>query len=278
MRRRFSRTTVTITAIVVVLAVLIGFGVYKLLQSATTYTAGERCQVTTPRGTINLEIEQAEITATIAAVAERRRLPMRAVVIALATGLQESKLRNLPFGDRDSLGIFQQRPSQGWGEPEQLLDPVYATNRFFAALVKVKGYRTMPLHEAAQAVQLSADGTAYAQHEGDATILAEAFTGRVPKAVHCWFPPPEDETPAPPQPDKARRELVRALGATAYNDGKISARSSRRGWLIAAWSVAHAQEYGLRRVRYAGLAWSADGGQDGWLDDAEATPRHVQIT
>ncbi|GLW07488.1 hypothetical protein Misp01_26180 [Microtetraspora sp. NBRC 13810] len=277
MRRRYSRAVITIAIVVVVLAVSIYAGVYLLLRQTEPFALGEHCEVVTPQGTLSLELEQAQIASTIAAVAERRRLPERAVVIAYATGLQESKLLNLPFGDRDSVGIFQQRPSQGWGSAEQLLDPVYATNRFFAALVKVKGYRKLALHDAAQAVQRSADGSAYAPHEVSARILADAFTGRVPKAVRCWFPPPTEESPAPPRPEQAQAELVRALGETATSGDRISAPTSRRGWLIASWSVAHAQPYGLRKVRFAGLAWSADGGEDGWLDDAEATSRHVQI-
>ena len=69
------------------------------------------------------------------------------------------------FGDRDSLGLFQQRPSQGWGTAEQILNPEYSTNRFYDALVKVDGYTDMDIAEAAQAVQRSAAGEAYAQHE-----------------------------------------------------------------------------------------------------------------
>lgn len=276
MRRRFSRGVITIAVIVIVLAVTITAGVYLVLRSATPFVAGESCRVTTPQGTLDLEIDQAEVAATIAAVAERRRLPMRAVVIAYATALQESKLLNLPFGDRDSVGIFQQRPSQGWGTAEQLLDPVYATRKFFAALEKVPNYRTRPLHEAAQAVQRSADGTAYAQHEPDAKILAAAFTGRVPGALRCWFPPPEDEE-AEPRHAQARKELARALGATAISGDRISAPSTRRGWLIATWMVAHAQEYGLRTVRYQGMVWSAEAGLDGWVDDEEAEGRHIQL-
>jgi hypothetical protein len=275
-RRRFSRGVITIAVIVIVLAVSITAGVLWLLSRTQPFVLSERCHVTTPGGSLDLEVEQARVASTIAAVAERRRLPLRAVVIAYATGLQESKLVNIPFGDRDSVGIFQQRPSQGWGKPKQLLDPVYATNRFFAALVKVRGYQKMPLHEAAQEVQRSADGFAYAQHEEDAKILAAAFTGRVPKAVNCWFPPSET---APPKRDgdAARKELVRALGATSSDGGRISARSSRRGWLIASWSVSHAQEFSLRRIRFDGLTWSAEGGQDGWLKDPESTPRHVEL-
>ncbi|WP_206184515.1 hypothetical protein [Thermoactinospora rubra] len=261
MRLRLSRSVVTIVAVVVVLAVAISVLLYNLLRKVepfTTEAAG--CTVKTPLGERALEVEQAQIAATIAAVAARRRLPERAVVIAYATAIQESKLYNLDYGDRDSLGVFQQRPSQGWGTRKQIMDPVYATNRFFAELVKVKNYRKLPIEEAAQAVQRSAGGYAYADHEEDARILAAAFTGRVPRAVHCVYPPPA--TPSPtrsPETERARRDLVRALGDTSVS-------SPRRGWLMAAWWVAHADKYGLRRVTFGGATWSAHPGT--WTDSS----------
>ncbi|WP_424536209.1 hypothetical protein ACOZ38_40705 [Sphaerisporangium viridialbum] len=257
------------------LGVAIFFGIYHLLNRAKPFALGEHCEVKTSVGTLDLEIEQAQVAATIAAVATRLKLPERAVDIAYVTAIQESKLLNLPFGDRDSVGVFQQRPSQGWGTVEQLQDPVYATRKFFSALVKVKHYQKLPLHEAAQAVQRSADGSAYAQHEVDAKILAGAFTGRVPKAVHCWYPPADK--PVPSQPAKARKELSRALGDTSSVGNQISAATQRRGWLIAAWSVAHAQKYGLHQVRYAGVAWKSASGHDGWLTDAKSSEGKVEI-
>ncbi|GIH98935.1 hypothetical protein [Planobispora takensis] len=263
--------------IVTVLAVAITVGVFILINRFDTLTvAREGCRVTTPRGSLDLDIEQAQVAAAIAGVAHRRKLPERAVVIAYATGIQESKLLNLTFGDRDSLGVFQQRPSQGWGPPDKLVDPVYASGKFFAALVKVKNYRKIPLHEAAQEVQRSADGSLYAQHEENAKILAAAFTGRVPKAVHCWFPPGGEETPAPsPSPDGAEQELARTLGAGTT----LEAGSRRRGWLIATWSLAHAQKYGLRRISYDGQAWSVTTGEKGdWKPDAGASRERVQIS
>ncbi|RCG31476.1 hypothetical protein DQ384_12005 [Sphaerisporangium album] len=266
----------TIIVIVVVLIAALFYGVYHLLNKAKPL--GEFCQVKGPSGVLNLEIEQAQIAATIAAVATRRKLPDRAVEIAYVTAIQESKLLNLPYGDRDSVGVFQQRPSQGWGTVKQLQDPVYATQKFFAALVKVKRYQKLPLHEAAQAVQRSADGSAYAAHEEDAKILAAAFTGRVPKGVHCWYPI-ADQPPAP-QPAKARKELVRALGdlGAASGDGtRIDASSERRGWLIAAWSVANARRYSLRQVSYAGVTWKSDSGHDGWLADGKAVAGRVDL-
>ncbi|WP_246083485.1 hypothetical protein [Nonomuraea diastatica] len=270
-RVRFSRGVITIAIIVIVLAVAISVGLYHLLKR--TPQLAERhayCVVNTPGGVRNLDPEQAQISATIAAVAARRRLPERAVVIAYATAIQESKLYNVNFGDRDSVGVFQQRPSQGWGKKKQLMDPVYATKKFFAALVKVKNYRKIPLAEAAQAVQRSAGGYAYAAHENEAEILAAAFTGRVPQAVHCWYP--SGKTSAPKSRTAvARKQLARALGSTAIT-------TKRRGWLVAAWSVAHAEKYALNRVGYNGATWVNDFERDGWQTGGQASARRVDLS
>src|SRR6202044_3529231 len=115
-------------------------------------------------------------------------LPSRALTIAYATAFQESKLENLSYGDRDSVGIFQQRPSQGWGSAAQLQDPAYATQAFFGALVKVPNYTTIPVYQAAQAVQHSADGYAYQQYAQTGAQLAADFTAK-PHAVTCWYSP-----------------------------------------------------------------------------------------
>ena len=169
---------------------------------------------------VDLSTEQAENAALIAAVAVQRGLPARAASIALATAYQESKLRNLDHGDRDSLGLFQQRPSQGWGTPEQILDPYYATNAFYDALVKVDGYETMRITEAAQEVQRSGFPEAYADHEADARALASALTGYSPaarSAASC-----DDAAARPreqlgddgltPRADAVRRDLREAFG------------------------------------------------------------------
>ncbi|WP_235854641.1 hypothetical protein [Nonomuraea aridisoli] len=261
MRLRFSRGVITIAVIVVVLAVAVSVGLYHLLKRAPVVVREAYCVVDTPVGVRELDPEQARISATIAAVAARRKLPERAVVIAYATALQESKLRNVDYGDRDSVGVFQQRESQGWGTKKQIMDPVYATNRFFAALVKVKNYRKLPLAEAAQAVQRSAGGYAYAPHEEEAKILAAAFTGKVPRALHCWYP--QTRTPAPaPRTREARKQLARALGSTAIT-------TEKRGWLVASWWVAHAEMYGLTRVGYGGATWSNDYETEGWEADGK---------
>jgi hypothetical protein len=131
---------------------------------------------------------QAAIAATIAGVAHARSLPAGAVTIAYATAMQESHLQNLPDGDLDSVGVFQQRPSQGWGTPQELQDPVYATGKFFAALVKVPNYLRIPIDQAAQDVQHSADGAAYENYAKQAAGMSGPFTGQAPHAVWCWYP------------------------------------------------------------------------------------------
>ena len=114
-------------------------------------------------------------------------MPARAATIALATAYQESDLYNVEGGDRDSLGLFQQRPSQGWGSPEQVLDPYYAANAFYDELVDVDGYEAMEVTVAAQEVQRSGLPGAYADHEADARVLASALTGNSPRAFSCRY-------------------------------------------------------------------------------------------
>lgn len=113
----------------------------------------------------------------IYSVARDLQLPARAPVIAIATALQESGLRNLPHGTADSLGLFQQRPSQGWGSPAQLLNPVYASSAFYARLVQVTGWQSLPLAVAAQDVQRSGVPGAYAHWEALADALVSTFSG-----------------------------------------------------------------------------------------------------
>ena len=120
---------------------------------------------------------QVRNAATIVATGQRLGVPARGWVIAVATAMQESSLTNRPDGDRDSVGLFQQRPSQGWGTPEQLHDPVYASTKFYQRLLTVNGWEQMPLTKAAQAVQRSAYPNAYAKYEQDAERIVAEVTG-----------------------------------------------------------------------------------------------------
>jgi peptidoglycan DL-endopeptidase CwlO len=124
-----------------------------------------------------LSDEQRQNAATIINVARQRGTPPRAWLIALATAKQESDLRNINYGDRDSLGLFQQRPSQGWGSPAQVLDPVYSTTTFLDHLLQVPGWDRLPVTVAAQTVQRSAFPDAYAKWEGLAAALVGQLAG-----------------------------------------------------------------------------------------------------
>nr|WP_051823345.1 C40 family peptidase [Streptomyces sp. NRRL S-1448] len=108
------------------------------------------------------------------------KVPPRGQIVALATALQESGLRNLDYGDRDSLGLFQQRPSQGWGTAQQVRDPVHASTKFYEGLLKVSGWQSMTVAQAAQAVQASGFPDAYAKWEPLATALQKAIAKNLP--------------------------------------------------------------------------------------------------
>lgn len=116
---------------------------------------------------------------TIVRVGQRLGVPDYGIVIALAAAMQESSLRNIDYGDRDSIGLFQQRPSTGWGDKSQLLDPEYASRLFYGGssnpnrgvtvgLLEVSGWESLSVTEAAQKVQLSAFPDAYAKWETSA--------------------------------------------------------------------------------------------------------------
>ncbi|MEU3299743.1 C40 family peptidase [Streptomyces sp. NPDC006678] len=143
---------------------------------------------------LDLPGEQIPHAQNIVATGVSLQVPRRGQIVALATAMQESRLRNLAYGDRDSLGLFQQRPSQGWGTAEQIRDPVYASERFYRALLKVKGWQQLTVTQAAQAVQKSGYPDAYAQWEPLATALQ--------KAIAATFPGADSENPDKDAGDK----------------------------------------------------------------------------
>ena len=135
------------------------------------------------------DAEQLANARTIVSVGAERRISARGQIIALATAMQESGLRNLAGGDRDSIGLFQQRPSQGWGTPAQIGDPVYAAGKFYDKLATIRGWQTMPLTAAAQAVQGSAFPHAYAKWEDDATALGQQLGADPGSTADCSAAP-----------------------------------------------------------------------------------------
>lgn len=212
------------------------------------------CVATSASGvTYELDPVQAQNASIIAAVAFQKALPDHAVTVALAAALQESRLVDLNHGDRDSLGLFQQRPSQGWGTPAQIMDPAYATAAFYSHLTAVPGWETLAVGQVAQAVQLSAVPDAYAPWESEARAWARALTGEVPAGLSCrltgWggASPPTGALSSAAQSEFGAAVMGRTLAAKA-------------GWAVASWAVAHAYEYHLRHVAYGGQSWDSGAG------------------
>lgn len=256
-----------VTALAVATAIaLAGASLAKWARPASL-PPPDRCTINALGQSIDLDPAQATNAATIAAVAIRRGLPPHAVTVALATALQESKLRNLPSGDRDSVGLFQQRPSQGWGTAQQILDPRYAANRFYARLAAVPGWQALTVAEAAQRVQRSADGSAYAIWEAPARSLAQGLTGRAGAAVGCRI------RHVTGNPGTLAGELRTDYGEHAV-DRPVT--DPVRGWAIAGWLVTHTRVHRLTQVSYLGRTWTASTGR--WAKGGPAGYRVRYVT
>lgn len=263
---------------VVVLALVGGAGWYGATEVLDALRP-PRCTVTAGGMTETFDPEQTGNAALITALSMKRKMPPRAATIALTTAYQESKIRNITYGDRDSLGLFQQRPSQGWGTEEQLLDPVYSTNAFYDALVKLKGYEEADITKIAQDVQRSAHPELYRDHEGQGRVLASTLTGHSPAGLTCRLDDPAaDATPATPAQVKA--DLATQMGvSTAAEAGgvlTVTAADERVAWAVGHWAVARAEQYGATSVSVGERTWDRSDGDDGWSDGA-ATPT-VRIT
>jgi hypothetical protein len=263
-------------ALVLTLVAALGYAGYAGFRWAFPDLLAADCTATAAGVTHDLTPEQAANASTIAAVSVRRGLPARAATIAIATAMQESKLRNLTVGDRDSVGLFQQRPSQGWGTREQILDPVYSAGAFFDRLVKVGDYTTRPLTEVAQEVQRSAFPEAYAQHEDEARVFASVLTGQSPAGLVCRL----DAPTAAGDADRAVALLAKELGASARaGDGGILAvdASGATQWAAAAWFVAHADTLAVTSVQCADRGWSRDE-PDVWKPRSGSTGLSVALS
>ena len=198
-----------------------------------------------------LSVEQADNAATIAAVGGRLGMPDHAVSVAIATALQESGLRNLRYGDRDSVGLFQQRPSQGWGRAEQINDTVYASTAFYQRLRQQRNWQAMEVTEAAQMVQRSAAPQAYAQWEPQARAIAAALTGEAEATMSC-----HDIALGTPA-SSVGGLAIRELGTPALS----GPQGPERGRALAAWLVAHSARLSIDQVGFDGRSWTADSGE-----------------
>jgi hypothetical protein len=237
------------TVVVLVLGIVGGIALWA--RGGGTSRRRSQCRVAFGTTRYVIDLEQAANATTISAVGKQLHMPDHAVTIALATALQESNLHNLPYGDRDSLGLFQQRPSQGWGTPAQIMNPRYAARAFFDALARVPGWQDTSVTRAAQRVQHSNAPQAYARWEPLARSLAIATTGEVPAGLTCQFPLTKSRTaPASPMP-----MMVLTFGPSPLR----APVSSTRGWTIASWLVAHAQQFRITSVRFGTRQWTPHG-------------------
>ena len=263
MRRGAGAAFLGVGAVVVVATV----GYFVLRDSDRFFPASDECTVEVDGHRVDLTVEQAENAALITAISVRRGMPARAASIALATAYQESKLTNIEYGDRDSIGLFQQRPSQGWGTREQIMDPVYATNAFYDALDRVDGYESLEITVAAQEVQRSAFPSAYADHEADARALASALTGHSPSTFGCDV----DRATSSGRTDLVRRELAKLFDAPARVDGRtatVRTADDQQAWAIAHYLVAMADRLEVHSVRVRDRVWVAGDG-DRWRQDPD---------
>lgn len=281
-RRRRARLAATIA---VLLLCGLGWGAYRAYNAVFgKHAVVTSCRVVgvTTGNVYSMDPEQLLNASTIADVAMLRKLPQRAVIVALATALQESKLRNLNYGDSDSLGLFQQRPSQGWGTPAQVMTPTYAAGKFYDALLKVPNWQTIPLTQAADAVQRSAFPDAYRDWEPRATALAGALTGTTNGQLTCRLAHPgttstvDAATTAVTTDLSADLKVSAEAGGNKFNavtitvsglvaTGAGSDSSARhRDATVAAWAVAHSATHGITSVTIGNREWRAD--RDGWHD------------
>ncbi|MDQ1404116.1 MAG: hypothetical protein QOG03_2432 [Actinomycetota bacterium] len=251
-------------AVIAVVVAVAAYGVARFRSHKPPVRVG--CGTAIPDALYSLDTDQASNAATIAAVGLKLGMPNHAVTIALATALLESRLRNLTGGDRDSVGLFQQRPSQGWGRRDEILDPRYAAAAFYRVLVRVPGWQVLDVTVAAQKVQRSAMPTGYAGWEAEARALARALTGEVAGGLVCRL-------------GKASSSAgggIAVANAFSQDFGSISlsaTMTSTRGWAVATWLVAKAESLGVRSVHFNGLAWTGDRGT--WVAEGRVDPHVV---
>ncbi len=271
---------VLIVVLALLLAVAVGAFLYLRNRGGTEPIPGqERCVATAGNQSVAVDLDQAHYASIIVGLSVRRGLPPRAASIAMATVYQETGIRNLDYGDRDSVGLFQQRPSQGWGSAKQLRDPYYATNAFYDALVKIDGWESGDINDVAQQVQRSGYPEAYRDHEGDARVLASALTGHSPAGFRCL-----DRSNTPGDPEGLARSLRRTFGKVSPQARDavvvIDARTARLAWAYAHYAVANAKYYGVTAVKVGDQTWQT--GEFNLPEWSTATPaakaKRVEIT
>lgn len=288
-RAALRRALVTTVSVVALGGLAVGAVVVLLDRVQPQASERQGCVATLDGTPWRLSVTQADNAALIATMTLRRDMPARAATIGLATALQESSLVNVDYGDRDSVGLFQQRTSQGWGTIEEIMDPVYSTTKFYEGLETVDGYLDLPVTEAAQAVQRSGFPDAYAQHETRSRAWAAALRGQTPAGVTCTLPeaarveagnPTSVETALAAVETRAVRDLgegvaSRGEGLSVVLDAApLSGRDPVEAvaQALGSWSVATASATGVQTVAVGDARW--DRSTRAWttVDPAAAVP------
>ena len=298
-RRRSHGAGALIAAVILVVAALIA--AWTLLprlftprETARTAEEAYCAAVSSDGARRTLTPDQAQNAALIANIAVTRGLPDHAATVAIATAMQESRLTNLDYGDLDSLGLFQQRPSQGWGTAEQVSDMTYATNIFYDHLLQVPDWETIPVEDAAQEVQRSGYPELYAAWDAMARAWASGLTGERSAGITCALEPATSSD---------ADGLVAAIGGTLPNvnvsvvppngktgtnngaatntasttltitlpDGLSADNRTRLCWQTAGWLVTHARQYGIDALHADGMDWNRKAGTWIGTETAEQT-------
>lgn len=259
-----------------------------------------------PAGTaaLGLSAEQIQGAATIVQISRSLKIPPGGIVVALTTALQESSLINLPSGDRDSRGFFQQRPSSGWGTVQEIMNPTKSVSAFYGVakhthnlgLLDIKGWQSMGVGAAAQAVQRSAYPDAYADDEPKARRLLAQLSHTPAGIVSCGSvgamecPPSGSAAEKGLEPDSLRAircvhqrwSKITAWGGVGDRPSNVdddhqtgravdvmipgyrSAVGKKLGGDIAAWVIANRKELGVKYVIWQARIWSEQRAKEGW--------------
>jgi len=269
-------TLVIAIAIAIVLVVVVG-AMWLLLgrfahRSENPVIPPDHCLALASEYRGSMLPEQSANAAIVVGESIRRGLPARAATIALVTVWQESSVLNLNYGDRDSLGLFQQRPSQGWGTPDQIMDPWYASGKFYDALVKVKDWQTRPVGEVAQAVQRSAYPDAYDQYEANGRAWASALTGQTVAGLRCVV---NDGTGGGGDELVALLNQIWGNKLTISQTGQIvqvTTPNQTAAWAVAQISMAQLASYGMTSVQVGDQIWQPQKTNVGTWQQIDSSP------
>lgn len=272
-----SRKAVALTTVVVLLVGLAAFGGWKAYDFVTSRLIRERCYVAVDGqdDPLILTAEQSRNAAVIVAASFRADLPEQAAVIALATAWQESGLRNLDYGDRDSLGLFQQRPSYGWGTEKEIMDPWYSSGRFYEELVKFDNWEDRGITEMAQKVQRSGFPEAYRKHETNAIALAGSLRGSRPATLVCV-----DRTGTAGTPDEFAAVVAEVPGVEVTADAStvtITASDDEGLWAATQLALANTRRSGIVSATLPDHVWKQGNAQSWSHSTGAGTPGVAEL-